>query len=402
MNYQIKKSSSELLNNFRYIGQNKCLTEEERQEKIAHYKQMKAIPKDIFDTVKNFLGVGGANLLKTKKHGFRGEWISYFFANGDTLDNIRYAQTHNGSDLDFETKEVEKWSKESKKEKKYNKDLLKHHNIRKVFVPKLLEVRRFVNAYGKDVDVELAKFIKQTTLTRFFDGKNRISQSYIYKSKYISALRLACGRYRQAFKQIKNGESSFEKVTNDNVRVANVYWSNCYSLTSNMKITCEMGVMPTAIPKDMISPYSDNQIRLPIMWLKNVLCDLGGYDYKVWKHESKSHARRGDGTNGLVYKSLLGLKYKGKKVFVLNAKPYPIKRLNDQNKFVFECEVVTSSNEYHNRCMHRVISSHSVYIVKANINSGAIFLACHDQLRTAEQLVEQKVRKEVIDVLTDI
>ena len=41
-------------------------------------------------------------------------------------------------------------------------------------------------------------------------------------------------------------------------------------------------------------------------------------------------------------------------------------------------------------------------IVKANINSGAVFLACHDELRTAEQLVEQKVRKEVIDVLTDI
>ena len=382
MNYQMTKSSSELLNNFRYIGQNKCLTEEERQEKIAHYKQMKAIPKDIFDTVKNFLGVGGANLLKTKKHGFRGEWISYFFANGDTLDNIRYAQTHNGSDLDFETKEIIKFS---------NKDK-----------GRVLEVRRFVNAYGKDVDVELAKFIKQTTLTRFFDGKNRISQSYIYKSKYISALRLACGRYRQAFKQIKNGGSSFEKVTNDNVRVAYVYWSNCYSLTSNIKITCEMGVMPTAIPKDMISIYSDNEIRLPIMWLKNVLCDLGGYDYKVWKHESKSHGRRGDGTNGLVYKSLLGLKYKGKKVFVLDAKPYPIKRLNDQNKFVFECEVVTSSNEYHNRRMHRVINSHSVYIVKANINSGAVFLACHDELRTAEQLVEQKVRKEVIDVLTDI
>ena len=382
MNYQMTKSSSELLNNFRYIGQNKCLTEEERQEIIAHYKQMKAIPKDIFDTVKNFLGVGGANLLKTKKHGFRGEWISYFFANGDTLDNIRFAQTHNGSDLDFETKEIIKFS---------NKDK-----------GRVLEGRKFVNAYGKDVDIELAKFIKQNLLTRCFDDKLRISQPYIYKSKYVSSLRVACVRYRQAFKQVKNGGSSLEKVINDNVRVANVYWSNCYSLTTNMKITCEMGVIPTAIPQDMISQYSDNEIRLPIMWLKNVLCDLGGYDYKVWKHESKSHGRRGDGTNGLVYKSLLGLKYKGKKVFVLNAKPYPIKRLNDQNKFVFECEVVTSSNEYHNRRMHRVISSHSVYIVKANINSGAVFLACHDELRTAEQLVGQKVRKEVIDVLTDI
>lgn len=382
MNYQTTKSSSELLNNFRYIGQNKCLSEEERQEKIAHYKQMKAIPKDIFDNVKNFLGVGGANLCKTKKHGFRGEWITYFFGNGDALDDVRYAQTHNGSDLDFETKEIIKFS---------NKDK-----------GKVLEVRKFVDCYGKDIDVEVAKFIKQNGLDRFSNYRSTVGRIHEYKSKYITSLRIACGRYRKAFRQIKNEGTSFEKVTNDNVRVAHVYWANCYSLTTNMKITCEMGVMPTAIPKDMISMYSDNEIRLPIMWIKNVLCDLGGYDYKVWKHESKSHGKRGDGTNGLVYKSLLGLKYKGKKVFVLNAKPYPIKRLNDQNKFVFECEVVTSSNSYSNRCMHRVIDCHTVYIIKANISSGAIFLACHDQLRTAEQLVEQKVRKEVIDVLTDI
>ena len=392
MNYQITKSSSELLDNFRYIGQNKCLTEEERQEMIAHYKQMKAIPKDIFNTVKNFLGVGGANLLKKKRHGFRGEWISYFFSNGEALSDLRYAKTHNGSDLDFEIKEVEKWSKPPKKKKKNNK----------VFVPRLLEVRKYVDAYHKDVDVEVAKFIKQNTLTRFFDSKDKISQSHILKGKYITALIVACGRYRQAFKQIKNGGSSFDKTTNDNVRVASVYWANCYALTSNVKMTCDMGVIPSAIPKDMISQYSDNQIRLPILWIKNVLCDLGGYNYKTWKHQSKDHGRRGDGTNGLVYKNLLGLKYKGKKVFVLSAKPYPIKRLNDQNTFVFECEVVTSSNTYHNRRMHRVIDSHTVYIVKTKIDSGAVFLACHDQLRTAEQLVEQKVRKEVLDVLTDI